>query len=129
MCVIPPVWGGTHEYIIQKKDSSFFCLNDLPAIIINGFHNVIRTNQITAATAQQLRDRERSRNSNKRTELGIKNLRVLLCHSHSSVDPRHTHTFAQIGLRVDFRKWKVKYAKNFSIYLLHHCTILIILYY
>lgn len=112
MCVIPPVGGGTHEYIIQKKDSSFFCLNDLPAIIINGFHNVIRTNQITAAAVQQLRDREReingerSRNSNKRSELGIKNLRVLLCHSHSSFDPRHTHThtFAQIGLRVDFRK-------------------------
>lgn len=48
---IPLVGGGTHEHIIQKKDSPFFSLNDLPSIIINGFHHVIRTNQITTAAA------------------------------------------------------------------------------
>lgn len=51
-----PVGGGTHEHIIQEKDSPFFSLNDLPSIVINGFHHVIRTNQITAAAAQQLRE-------------------------------------------------------------------------
>lgn len=54
MFFLPDVGCGTHEDVVEQKETSLLRFDDLAAVAVDGLDHVVRADQVAAAVTQKL---------------------------------------------------------------------------
>lgn len=56
--LLPDIGCGAHEHIIEQEETSLLGFDDFTALVVDRLHHVVWADQVAAAIAQKLRDRD-----------------------------------------------------------------------